>query len=63
MKISNKYKNTYFFDKLSQEEEINNKILKFSQKLKKKYKLKKNIKKKYTNKLLENFKNKQKNIQ
>lgn len=59
MKISNKYKNAYFFDKLSQKDELNNKILKFRDKLKNF----KNIKKKITNQLLMNFKKKQQNIQ
>jgi hypothetical protein len=57
MKISNKFKNSYFFDKLSQEDELNNKILKFKQKLKNKFKLKKN------SSLVDTFKKKQENVQ
>jgi hypothetical protein len=59
MKISNKYKNAYFFDKLSQRDELNNRILKFKNKLKNN----KNIKQKFAHQLLVNFKKKYKNIQ
>lgn len=59
MKISNKFKNSYFFDKLSQEEELSDKILKFKQKLKKKFKF--NLKK--NSSLVDTFKKKQENIQ
>jgi hypothetical protein len=59
MKISNKYKNSYFFDKLTQEEEIIKKI----ENIKKKLKSRKKIKINYTNKIVENFKNKQEKIQ
>jgi hypothetical protein len=59
MKISNKYKNSYFFDKLTQEEETINKIENIKNKLKSRKKIKIN----YTNKIVENFKNKQEKIQ
>jgi hypothetical protein len=59
MKISNKYKNSYFFDKLTQEEETIKKI----ENIKKKLKSRKKIKINYTNKIVENFKNKQEKIQ